>query len=73
MRKEHHMPVTRFGGSEEEKVAKSDTQTELLKALNTNRAIGDAIVKEIGTRFGRSDLSGKLANPNAIHVSFSWG
>ncbi len=67
------MPVTRFGGSEEEKVGIAKPQLELLRALKTNRAIGDAIVSEIGNRFGSTDLGGKLGNPNAIHVSFSWG
>lgn len=67
------MPVTRFGGSEEERVGTAAAQVELISALNTNRAIGDAIVKEIGNRYGNTDISSKLKNPNAIHVSFSWG
>jgi hypothetical protein len=67
------MPVTRFGGTEEEKLGASASQVELISALNTNRAIGDTIVKEIGNRFGSTDLGSRLKNPNAIHVSFSWG
>lgn len=67
------MPVTRFGGSEEEKLGAISPQFELIKALNTNRAIGDVIVKEIGNRFDGVDLGDRLKNPQAIHVSFSWG
>lgn len=67
------MPVTRFGGSEEEKVGATKAQVELLGALKTNRAISDAIMTEISTRYGSADLAGKLVNPKAIHVSFSWG
>lgn len=67
------MPVTRFGGSEEERLGATTPQVELIKALNTNRAIGDSIVKEINNRFGENDISDRLQNPNAIHLSFSWG
>ena len=67
------MPVTRFGGSEEEKLDTTKAQVELLNALKTNRAISDSIMTEITTRYGNTDLSSKLKDPNAIHVSFSWG
>lgn len=68
------MPVTRFGGSEEEKLTEvTKTQVERLGALSTNRAIADAIMTEITGRYGSTDLNTKLINPKAIHVSFSWG
>lgn len=69
------MPVTRFGGSEEERVGvgAAKAQPELLSAIKTNRAIGDAIISEINRRYGAVDLGSKLNNPVAIHVSFSWG
>ncbi len=68
------MPVTRFGGSEEERlVPMAKAQVELLSAMKTNRAISDVIMSEINTRFGTVDLGTKLNNPAAIHVSFSWG
>jgi hypothetical protein len=68
------MPVTRFGGAEEEKLSgAAKPQLELLDALKTNRAIADFVVSELNNHFGSLDLSSKLGNPQAIHLSASWG
>jgi len=66
------MPVTRFSGSEEERL-EPKAQVELLNAMKTNRAISDVIMSEINTKYGSNNLDSKLTKPNAIHVSFSWG
>jgi hypothetical protein len=69
------MPVTRFAGSEEERVsgAIASAQPELLNAMKTNRAIADVIVTELNARYKGVDLGSKLGDSKAIHVSFSWG
>jgi hypothetical protein len=68
------MPVTRFGGSEDERLSGiAKAQPSYLNALKTNRAIGDAIISDINKHYGENDLGDRLGGANAIHVSFSWG